>query len=222
MKKVRLSDLNADSNLSEIAEKVRYGYLVQILCAPLELPVPTHTFLLPSQVCMLAFQSLCVCGGGCVSSPLFFKFSSPNIHILTSFALMPLLPLFSPLGGALDGHLLVLAPPPPFFCFLLFCLGGGGLQIHSASRLGKVEEALMSLRRRMLLEGAPPAERAGGTGNLRRWGRAPFVGAQSGEAVTAPRPSFPRPHPDDVDDYVELMYDDETKVTRQHQRKRAR
>ena len=97
MKKVRLSDLNADSNLSEIAEKVRYGYLVQILCAPLELPVPTRTlFFFPSQVCMLAFQSLCVCGGGGgVSSPLFFKFSSPNIHILTSFALMPLLPLFS-------------------------------------------------------------------------------------------------------------------------------
>ena len=74
MKKVRLSELNADSNLSEIAEKVRYGYLVQILCAPLELPVPTRTlFFFPSQVCMLAFQSLCVCsGGGCVSSPLFF------------------------------------------------------------------------------------------------------------------------------------------------------
>ena len=75
----------------------------------------------------------------------------------------------------------------------------------------------MSLRRRMLLEeGSLQRERAGGTGNgFGGGGGRHSSGLQSGEvAVTAPRPEkLPPARIDDVDDYVELMYDDETKVS---------
>ena len=74
----------------------------------------------------------------------------------------------------------------------------------------------MSLRRRMLLEeGSLQRERVGGGNGFGGGGGRHSSALQSGEvAVTAPRPEkLPPARIDDVDDYVELMYDDETKVS---------